>query len=1538
VKRETEPDLMEDLSRSYTNTPANRVLNPVKPDTSINRCSRLPLLHPGRETILRLALFFIAVISVCSVTETRASFKYELQNMAPVALCRNIVVSLDPAGTVSITASQVDGGSYDPDGTIVNRQVTPNTFTCSDLGTNSVVLTVTDDGGLTSTCTAIVTVIDNIVPLMACRNITVYLDETGSVTINPADIDNGSTDNCPGTLTLYLSRTILNCSDIGTPVPVTLTGTDASGNSASCTAQVTVLDTISPVVNLKAFNLVLGPDGSGVLLPSDVDNGSFDNCGPVSLSVTPDVFSCGEQGTQNIVVTATDPSGNSSTGNIDITVSSTLEITATSLNNCDVAIPFALFEADVTGGDGNYTYFWDGLEDDVNPFLISIISFPPYLITSNTSDQETPFFNNTMPDGIYHIRLTVTDGNGCADTSDMVINHSGPIFNNVTMFYSEACEGGTEVYSVNYDTGAVYSWSVENGTILTSDPDTSKIEIQWNTGVPLGVVRATITKPNPLGSSCTFEIVDTVTVNSVPSPLFNAPETNVCSNSLATYTLTDTYTAYHWIVTGGQIIDGGSVADNYVTVRWGAGPAGRVMVTVDNSLLCPGSVFVDVVINALSGSVTSITDITCNGIADGMVTVAATAGSGQPPYEYSLDGGAYQPGGTFTNISLGNHTVRIRDAQLCTYDVDFTITQPQVMLGAIESVSDVSCFGGNDGSLTVSVTGGTPPYEYSINGDPFQGSGTFTGLTAGVYTVIIRDANNCLENVEALIAQPFAPLAGSAMAGNVLCFGDETGSVDLTVTGGTPPYTFLWSDGAVTGDLTDVPAGTYTVTITDANGCIATAGATVTQPSAPLEAVTAVTDVLCHGDATGAINLTVTGGTPPYTFLWSNGAITEDLVNLAAGTYTVTITDANGCELIAGATVTEPSDPLSGTVSVTNVNCFGGSDGAVDLTVTGGTSPYTFLWSNGAITEDISGLTAGNYAVVITDQNWCTFSVSVTVTEPVAPLAATAMSADVPCHGEAAGTVDLTVTGGTPPYTFLWSNSATTEDLTNVPAGTYSVTITDANGCTTTATDVVGEPAEALSGSVTSLIDVTTHGGSDGSVTVAGSGGTLPYEYSINAGAWQSSGTFGSLTAGSYIVTIRDNNLCTFDIPVTITQPPPPLSGSITTRTNVSCNGGSDGSVTVEGSDGYPPYEYSLDGGPWQGSGTFSSLTAGDYEVSVRDASSDLFNIAVTITEPDELIVTVTGADIICRGDASGSATANVNGGTEPYSYLWSTVPAQTGATATALTAGDYTVTVTDANGCSATASVTIAEPSTGVEIIVTGVNITCNGGTDGSASVTASGGAEPYTWSWNTSPVQTTPAATGLTAGNYTVTVTDNNGCVASGSVQITEPAPLVVQSVVNDATCPDEANGSIILSISGGTQPWSAIWSNGINTQNRISLLPGTYSVVVTDSNGCSQLHTTEVGFIGTFNCMVIPTIITPNNDGFNDEWIIRNIDMYPDAEVLIFNRWGRLVFRTKNISANPWDGTFEGRLVATDSYHYILYLNDGSEPRTGIISVIR
>jgi gliding motility-associated-like protein len=562
----------------------------------------------------------------------------------------------------------------------------------------------------------------------------------------------------------------------------------------------------------------------------------------------------------------------------------------------------------------------------------------------------------------------------------------------------------------------------------------------------------------------------------------------------------------------------------------------------------------------------------------------------------------------------------------------------------------------------------------------------------------------------------------------------------------------------------------------------------------------------------------------------------------------------------------------------------------------------------------------------------------VTIIEPSSALAGSIIVTNIGCFGNNSGACDLTVTGGTSPYAYLWNNGAVTEDISNLTAGNYSVTVTDSRGCTIVLSTSVNQPAVALSGSIVSQSNVSVYGGNDGSLTVSGSGGTSPYEYSLNGGSYQSSGMFGSLTAGTYIITVRDASMCTVDVPATITQPWIPLTANLISQTNVSCHGGSNGSVTITGWGGTLPYVYSLNGGSFQASGTFSSLTAGTYTVTVRDVALDLFDIPVTITETQALDVVVSGEDVHCYGGNTGSVTASVAGGIGPYTYAWNTVPVQITQTATNLTAGTYTVTVTDANGCPASNNVTISQPATDMVITVTQVNVVCSGGATGSATAVVTGGLAPYTYSWNTTPEQTKETVTDLSAGTYTITITDSYGCIKTGSVIITEPKPVSVDPAVTAASCPDVGDGSIALTITGGTGPYAVDWSGGLTGQNPSGVKPGTYTATVTDHNNCVGSVTAEVDFTFSFGCVEIPQVITPNNDGYNDEWRIRNIDLYPNAEVKVFNRWGKMVFSTKNLSDNPWNGTLDGKTVPTDSYHYILYLNDGSEPRSGVISVIR
>ncbi|MBL7807167.1 MAG: SprB repeat-containing protein, partial [Saprospiraceae bacterium] len=424
---------------------------------------------------------------------------------------------------------------------------------------------------------------------------------------------------------------------------------------------------------------------------------------------------------------------------------------------------------------------------------------------------------------------------------------------------------------------------------------------------------------------------------------------------------------------------------------------------------------------------------------------------------------------------------------------------------------DVKCNGALTGSIDLTVSGGTSPYTYAWSNS--KTTQDISGLAAGTYTVTVTDAAGCTKTTSVTINQPSA-LSLSTTKVNVKCNGGNTGSIDLTVTGGTPGYTYIWTNAATTQDISNLTAGTYTVTVTDANACTKTISTTITQPSA-LSLTSTQKNLLCYGATDGDIDLSVSGGTSPYTYSWSNGATVQDLWNIGAGTYTVTVTDANACTKTLSATITQPAEIIL-TKTITDVKCAGQSNGAIDLTVSGGSPGFKYSWSNSATTQDISNLAAGTYTVTVTDVNGCTKTTSATVNQP-GVLTPTTTKVNVACFGGNTGSIDLSVTGGTSPYTYAWSNAATTQDISNLVAGTYTVTVTDANLCTKTVSTSITQPASALNVTETH-VDVNCNGQNTGSIDATPTGGTTPYTYSWSNGA--TTQDISGLTAGTYTLTV----------------------------------------------------------------------------------------------------------------------------------------------------------------------------------------------------------------------------------------------------------------------------------------------------------------------------------------------------------------------------------------------------------------------------------
>ena len=708
-------------------------------------------------------------------------------------------------------------------------------------------------------------------------------------------------------------------------------------------------------------------------------------------------------------------------------------------------------------------------------------------------------------------------------------------------------------------------------------------------------------------------------------------------------------------------------------------------------------------------------------------------------------------------------------------------------------------------------TGATTP---SINVNPTSNT---------QYFVTVTDCEGCTATDS--ITVNIVSLSTSISGSDVSCNNQTDGNASVTINGGDAPYTILWSNGASTDNTDNLAAGTYTVMVTDNNGCESENSITINEPD-PIDFDATWVDVSCFNGNDGSIDLIVSGGTAPYTINWSNGANTEDISNLTADEYSVSVTDQNGCNNTISFTINQATELILNTNS-TNVHCNGDNDGSIDLSVTGGNGNYTYFWDNGATTEDINGLNAGTYAVTVFDNNQCPATTQATISEATLLSANVYQTGNVSCEDGSDGFVAVAVNGGTEPYSFLWSNGATSQNIDLLPAGNYTVSIEDANGCNTIVHATVNQP-DAIDVNV-SPTDVDCFESTDGSVSLTISGGTAPYTFLWNNGA--TTADLNNLSAGNYDVTISDNNGCTSTTSATINQPDP--IGFDATWVDVSCFNGNDGSIDLIVSGGTAPYTINWSNGA--NTEDISNLTADEYSVSVTDQNGCNNTISFTINQAAEIVLNTNSTDVNCNGDSDGSIDLSVTGGNGNYTYVWSN-----GATTedlTGLSAGSYTVTIYDANQCSASTQTTIQEPSPILPEILDIGNVTCNNGDDGFILLDVNGGTSPYSFEWDNGDI--IQNIDFLTAGEYTVTIEDANGCTAVLNAFVEEPLVLEVNNTITNPSCFTGNDGSVELVIVGGVAPYTFGWNTGATTDNLSNVSAGNYNVTVSDDNGCSVFH---------------------------------------------------------------------------------------------------
>lgn len=671
-------------------------------------------------------------------------------------------------------------------------------------------------------------------------------------------------------------------------------------------------------------------------------------------------------------------------------------------------------------------------------------------------------------------------------------------------------------------------------------------------------------------------------------------------------------------------------------------------------VLCPG----------FSANPTS-TDAVCT--SNGTATVAPTGG--EEPYTYN-----WSNGGTADNISApaGTYSVTITDNLGCQENTSVTINSSTVSIASTTGVNDATCTTA-DGGASVTPSNGTAPYTYAWSNGGVNNA--INNLTPGNYSVTITDSKGCTGTNTAVVGTNTVILTSTVSTTAAICAASN-GSASVTITNGTSPYTYAWSNGGINAAINNVAAANYTVTITDSKGCVGENTATVAIGGTTLNSTTSSTSATC-AVTDGTASVTVNNGQQPYTYAWSNSGNTASITGLTAGNYSVTVTDANGCTGSNSVSVSSSAIVIAATVSSTDATCTA-ANGSLTAVPTNGTSPYTYNWSGSQTGSTATNLAAGNYTVTITDAVGCTGATNATVTATVLTLSTTTNATSATCTASN-GSVSVAVNNGTSPYTYVWSNGGNTDVVNNQPAGSYTVTATDANGCSATAS------VDVLTDNV--ILSLTTSTTETGCTTSAGTAtvdnvtdGTAPYTYLWSDASTNATAT--ALAAGGYQVTVTDANGCSATAGVTVGTAALPTATA--TATDVDCSGGATGGADVTLSGAATPVTYLWSNGATTQS--IANLAAGSYNVTATDDNGCSVTASVTVNEPTALAVTASVSN--ATNGNNGAVNINVTGGSPAYSYNWSNSAVTEDISG--LGAGTYTVTVTDNNGCTATATYTL--------------------------------------------------------------------------------------------------------------------------------------------------------------------------------------------------------------------------------------------------------
>ncbi|MEX0273004.1 MAG: hypothetical protein AB3N16_01350, partial [Flavobacteriaceae bacterium] len=939
---------------------------------------------------------------------------------------------------------------------------------------------------------------------------------------------------------------------------------------------------------------------------------------------------------------------------------------------------------------------------------------------------------------------------------------------------------------------------------------------------------------------------------------------------------------------------------------------------------------------------TQTTNTTCSDTDDGTVTLTfdrslntgeqfrATL-SGVTPEGFTIPeadatANTFAAGNTYlwpNNLQAGNYTITYQtfllngpgpedDQPTGTEETGtFTISRPSEVTVAIASTVQPKCTG-DTGTVTLSASGGSgSTYQFSNNNGPWQSSPIFTGLAQGSANsfksrLVLGGGNHCISpgNANSTINTITDGITITSAGVNAPPSypGATDGEIVINTSGGTANYTYTVS-GPITRSVTltsnlgvvdGLPAGTYAISVSDANSCMATHGNVVLNPiPVPTVGTPQITAYIsCNGQSDGAISIPISGGAANYNYRWyRDGSLLQSGTTgasftrsgLTAGEYTLTVSSKGAPIDVAQATasksvsLTQPSVLTIASATANDISCFGGTDGSIDVQVSGGTSPYRYRLAHSGGFTAVSGNTfsipivsPGNYPLYIRDANDCTvqYSTNLTISQPSAPIRITeVLSAhkDNEINGGSEGVLEVSISNNNGTQSVSWTRNgsaftppagSTNTRLVGLSAGHYNLTFTDNSGCTASlATAIeITEPGPlgiiSLDGSAIACFGEAT-GTIDATVT-----GTPPFTYS-----WERQGDSGftapnspnltGLRAGTYTLRLTDATPTPeVSATVTITQPSMAL-GATENFTGVSCNGSTDGSVSINATGGAPPYSYAIDSGNYQTSNEFTGLAPGNYTVRVRDANNCTFDVAGTIVEPSPISVSTDELkNASSSGGTDGSISVTISGGTLPYGITWSGPGNFTSNNEdiSGLAAGQYTLQIrdaahsTDASGCYYVKNFTVSEPGPltidGFEV----TNVSCKGEATGAITALVTGNAPiQYTWEYGGNVISgaTTNILQNIVAGEYTLTVDDpTSNPPVTRIVTVIEPTlELTANGLPIDISCHGGTNGALQINAQGGTTPYEySLDGATFQSSNTFTdLSEAYYTATVRDANNC-------------------------------------------------------------------------------------------------------